>query len=49
MLEALGRNDDAERIERAVESAVREGAVTRDIGGKLGTKSAGDAIRERLA
>jgi 3-isopropylmalate dehydrogenase len=49
MLETFGRHDDAKRIERAVELAVRDGSVTRDIGGKLGTKTAGDAIRERLA
>jgi 3-isopropylmalate dehydrogenase len=49
MLEALGRKDDAQRIERAVELAVRGDAVTGDIGGKLGTAAAGDAIRERLA
>jgi 3-isopropylmalate dehydrogenase len=49
MLETLGRRDDAKRIERAVESAVSDSAVTRDVGGKLGTASAGDAIRQRLA
>ena len=49
MLEALGRKDDAQRIERAVESAVRDDAVTGDIGGRLGTAAAGDAIRKRLA
>jgi 3-isopropylmalate dehydrogenase len=49
MLETFGRHDDAKRIERAVELAVRDGSVTRDVGGKLGTKMAGDAIRERLA
>jgi tartrate dehydrogenase/decarboxylase/D-malate dehydrogenase len=49
MLETLGRKGDAKRIERAVESAVRDGVVTGDIGGKLGTASAGDAIRQRLA
>jgi 3-isopropylmalate dehydrogenase len=48
MLETLGRKDDAKRIDRAVESAVRDGAVTGDIGGKLGTEAAGDAIRQRL-
>lgn len=48
MLETLGRRDDAARINRAVESAVREGAVTRDVGGTLGTEAAGDAIRQRL-
>jgi 3-isopropylmalate dehydrogenase len=48
MLDTLGRGDDAERINRAVESAVLDGAVTRDVGGKLGTRAAGDAIRQRL-
>jgi 3-isopropylmalate dehydrogenase len=48
MLDALGRRDDAVRIERAVESAVRDGAVTRDVGGDLGTTAAGDTIRQRL-
>jgi 3-isopropylmalate dehydrogenase len=49
MLETLGRADDAARITRATQSAVRDGAVTRDIGGALGTAAAGDAIRQRLA
>jgi 3-isopropylmalate dehydrogenase len=49
LLESLGRADDARRIERAVESAVHERAVTRDAGGTLGTREAGDAILERLA
>ena len=48
MLDTLGRRDDAKRIERAVESAVLDGAVTRDVGGNLGTAPAGDAIRQRL-
>jgi 3-isopropylmalate dehydrogenase len=48
MLDTLGRRDDARRIERAVESAVLDGDVTRDVGGNLGTKAAGAAIRERL-
>lgn len=48
MLEALGRPDDARRIETAVESAVRAGEVTRDLGGTLGTSEAGAAIRARL-
>jgi 3-isopropylmalate dehydrogenase len=48
LLETLGRHDDAERINRAVESAVHDGAVTRDVGGDLGTAAAGDAIRQRL-
>jgi len=48
MLETLGRGDDAQRIERAVEAAVQARDVTRDVGGKLGTKEAGDAILRRL-
>ena len=48
MLDTLGRRDDAKRIERAVESAVLDRAVTRDVGGNLGTAAAGDAIRQRL-
>jgi len=48
MLETLGRTDDAQRIERAVESAVQARDVTRDVGGTLGTKQAGDAILRRL-
>jgi 3-isopropylmalate dehydrogenase len=48
MLDALGRRDDAARIDRAVELAVRDGAVTRDAGGSLGTNAAGEAIRQRL-
>jgi 3-isopropylmalate dehydrogenase len=48
LLETLGRHGDAERINRAVESAVRDGAVTRDVGGTLGTSAAGDAVRQRL-
>jgi 3-isopropylmalate dehydrogenase len=48
MCETLGRKDDAARIERAVEGAVRDGDVTSDIGGTLGTTQAGEAIIKRL-
>jgi 3-isopropylmalate dehydrogenase len=48
MLETLGRAADSARIERAVESAVRDVEVTRDIGGTLGTRDAGAAILRRL-
>jgi 3-isopropylmalate dehydrogenase len=48
MLEHLGRVEDARRIERAVEAAVQAGDTTRDIGGTLGTRAAGDSIRRRL-
>jgi 3-isopropylmalate dehydrogenase len=48
MLETLGLTDDAQRIERAVESAVHAREVTRDAGGALGTIEAGEAILRRL-
>jgi 3-isopropylmalate dehydrogenase len=48
MLETLGRRDDAQRIEQAVEAAVQAGETTRDVGGTLGTREAGEAILRRL-
>ena len=48
MLETLGRAEDARRIEAAVESAVQAREVTRDVGGTLGTREAGDAVLRRL-
>ena len=48
MLETLGRTDEAQRIERAVEAAVHAQETTRDVGGILGTHAAGDAILRRL-
>ena len=48
MLETLGRREDAQRIERAVEAAVHAQETTRDVGGSLGTRAAGDAILRRL-
>ena len=48
MLETLGRAEDARRIERAVEDAVHHGETTRDVGGTLGTRAAGEAILRRL-
>ena len=48
LLETLGRDEDARRIERAVESAVHYREVTRDVGGSLGTREAGDAILRRI-
>ena len=48
MLETVGRAEDAQRIERAVESAVQARDVTRDAGGTLGTSEAGEAILRRL-
>ncbi|MEO8218589.1 MAG: isocitrate/isopropylmalate family dehydrogenase, partial [Acidobacteriota bacterium] len=48
MLQFLGFSDPAARIERAVVQVVAAGETTVDIGGSLGTKAAGDAIRKRL-
>jgi 3-isopropylmalate dehydrogenase len=48
MLDYLGKFNEAHRIERAVEAAVQAGETTRDVGGTLGTRAAGDAIRRRL-
>ncbi|HKO54694.1 MAG TPA: isocitrate/isopropylmalate family dehydrogenase [Thermoanaerobaculia bacterium] len=48
MLEYLGLADDAARIESAVVGAIEAGETTSDLGGKLGTKAAGQAILERL-
>jgi 3-isopropylmalate dehydrogenase len=48
MLEQLGRAEDARRIDAAVEAAVQAREVTRDAGGTLGTREAGDAILRRL-
>jgi len=44
MLETLGMKDEAAAIDAAVLTAVRENQVTADIGGKLGTREAGDYI-----
>jgi 3-isopropylmalate dehydrogenase len=48
MLEHLGRQAEARRIEQAVETCVRERLCTQDIGGTLSTAEAGDAVCERL-
>jgi 3-isopropylmalate dehydrogenase len=48
MLDTLGRGEDAQRIERAVERAVQARDVTRDAGGSLTTTEAGAAILRRL-
>jgi 3-isopropylmalate dehydrogenase len=48
MLENLGREWDARRVEAAVEAAIREKRVTPDLGGTLGTEEVGDWICEQL-
>jgi 3-isopropylmalate dehydrogenase len=44
MLEVAGRADESVAIERAVESAVRAGQTTSDIGGTMGTDAVGEWI-----
>ncbi len=48
MLEYLGFGEQAGRIEAAVEGAVRAHQTTRDLGGSLGTKAAGEAVLARV-
>jgi 3-isopropylmalate dehydrogenase len=48
MLETVGLTTEAAAIEAAVLKAVRDNQVTTDIGGKLGTHEAGDAIAEKI-
>ena len=48
MVEHLGHHELAVAIEGAVESAIRAGDCTRDLGGSLSTSEAGDAVVRRL-
>ena len=48
MLEYLGHSDVAATIERAVADAIHANETTKDLGGTLGTKAAGEAILRRL-
>jgi 3-isopropylmalate dehydrogenase len=48
MLDHLGYNDAARAVEAAVAKSVSEGRTTDDIGGKLSTTEAGEAIRGYL-
>ena len=48
MLEYLGFAAEAKRIDDAVIAAIAAGETTHDIGGKLGTKAAGEAVLKRL-
>ncbi len=48
MTRHLGHTDMAEAIEGAVESTIRAGECTRDLGGKLSTAECGDAVAKRL-
>jgi 3-isopropylmalate dehydrogenase len=48
MLECLGHHQEATRIDEAVKRAVNERQTTKDLGGGLGTKAAGEAILRYL-
>jgi len=48
MVQHLGHHEMAEAIVGAVESAIRAGECTRDVGGNLSTSQAGDAVVKRL-
>jgi 3-isopropylmalate dehydrogenase len=48
MLEHLGMDEAAKRIEDAVIACVNEGKMTKDVGGTLGTREVGDAIVGKL-
>lgn len=48
MIDYLGLPEAAAAVESAVENAVRAGETTTDIGGKLSTTEAGEAIRRHL-
>src|ERR1043166_133149 len=48
MLESLGYDAEAARIERAVVEAIEAGETTKEIGGTLGTRAAGEAVLKRL-
>jgi 3-isopropylmalate dehydrogenase len=48
LLEHLGQVEAARAVERAVGRAVAAGETTADIGGRLGTREAGDRIAGHL-
>ena len=48
MVRHLGQGEMANAIEGAVESAIRAGECTRDLGGSLSTREVGDAVAKRL-
>jgi 3-isopropylmalate dehydrogenase len=48
MVRHLGQGEMAKAMEGAVESAIRAGECTRDLGGSLSTREVGDAVAKRL-
>src|SRR3989442_14370485 len=49
MLNHLGLNSEAEKIEAAALEAVRQKKTNKDVGGSLGTREAGEWVAERIA
>jgi 3-isopropylmalate dehydrogenase len=49
MLNHLGLTREAEKIEAAVLEAVRQKKTTQDVGGRLGTREAGEWVAEKVA
>jgi 3-isopropylmalate dehydrogenase len=48
MLEEIGHREEARLLDQAVTDTVIAGHTTRDLGGDLGTREAGDEIRRRI-
>jgi 3-isopropylmalate dehydrogenase len=48
MLDHVGLSREAAEIEAAVVDCIADGKCTVDIGGKLGTAAAGDAVAQRI-
>jgi tartrate dehydrogenase/decarboxylase/D-malate dehydrogenase len=48
MLEHLGHKPAADAVLRAIESVIREGPRTRDMGGKASTEEMGKAIAQAV-
>ena len=46
---SLGLDEEAGEIEQAVWQSLDDGALTADLGGRLSTRAAGEAVRARLA
>jgi 3-isopropylmalate dehydrogenase len=49
MLEYLGHAEEGAIVERAVVESIEVGETTKDLGGSLGTRAAGEAVLRRLA
>ena len=45
---SLGREEEAQAIERAIAAVLSDGVLGRDLGGEAGTRAIGDAVLERL-